>query len=82
VELSLPSKIKTARLMVGNVLDEALLEPEQVLARRWIVERTFGWLMMHRRLVRDYEMLPETSEAFVQVAMIRIMLNRLDRMAS
>jgi putative transposase len=53
-----------------------------VLPRRWVVERTFGWLMMHRRLVRDYEILPETSEAFVQVAMINIMLNRLDRMAS
>jgi putative transposase len=53
-----------------------------LLPKRWIVERTFGWLMMHRRLVRDYEMLPETSEAFIQVAMIRIMLNRLDRMAS
>jgi putative transposase len=54
----------------------------QVLPRRWVVERTFGWLMMHRRLVRDYEILPETSEAFVQVAMIRIMLGRLDRQAS
>jgi putative transposase len=53
-----------------------------VLPRRWIVERTFGWLMMQRRLVRDYEILPEMSEAFVQAAMIRIMLNRLDRLAS
>ena len=53
-----------------------------VLPKRWIVERTFGWLVMHRRLVRDYELLPETSEAFVKIAMIRIMLNRLDRIAS
>lgn len=53
-----------------------------VLPRRWVVERTFGWLMMHRRMVRDYELLPETSEAFVQVGMIRLMLNRLDRQAS
>lgn len=53
-----------------------------VRLRRWVVERIFGWLVMHRRLVRDYEILPETSEAFVHVAMIRIMLNRLDRQAS
>ena len=53
-----------------------------VLLRRWVVERIFGWLVMHRRLVRDYEILPETSEAFVHVAMICIMLNHLDRQPS
>jgi putative transposase len=52
------------------------------LPRRWTVERTFGWLVQSRRLVRDYEILPETSEAFVQVAMIRLMLTRLDRLAT
>jgi transposase len=49
----------------------------EVLPKRWIVERTFGWLMRHRRLVRDYETTPESAEAFVFVAMIRIMSNRL-----
>lgn len=52
-----------------------------VLPRRWVVEGTFGWLMMHRRLVRDYKILREMSEAFVQIAMIFILLNRSDRMA-
>ena len=53
----------------------------QVLPKRWIVERTFGWLMKQRRLVRDYEYLPETSEAFIYLAMIRLMLKRLERHA-
>jgi len=49
----------------------------QVLPKRWIVERTFAWLNRQRRLSKDYERLPETSEAFVYVAMIRLMLRRL-----
>ncbi len=49
----------------------------QVLPKRWIVERTFGWLNRNRRLSKDYERLPQTSEAFVYVAMIRLMLRRL-----
>lgn len=48
-----------------------------VLPKRWVVERTFGWLMGCRRLVRDYELLPETSETFIYLAMIRIMVRRL-----
>jgi putative transposase len=49
----------------------------QVLPKRWIVERTFAWLNRQRRLGKDYERLPDTSEAFVYVAMIRLMLRRL-----
>jgi len=45
--------------------------------KRWVVERTFGWLMGCRRLVRDYELLPETEETFIYLAMIRIMVRRL-----
>lgn len=48
-----------------------------VLPRRWVVERTFSWLMRQRRLVRDYERLPATHEAIVKWAMVAIMLNRL-----
>ena len=48
-----------------------------VLPRRWVVERTFGWLMRHRRLVRDYERTPSSAEAWIQLAMIRIQLRRL-----
>jgi putative transposase len=48
-----------------------------VLPRRWVVERTFAWLGFHRRMSKDYEYLPETSEAFVRISMIRLMLSRL-----
>jgi transposase len=41
-----------------------------VVPRRWVVERTIGWLMFHRRLARDYETLDESSEAMIQIAMI------------
>jgi len=49
----------------------------KVLPRRWLVERTFGWLMYHRRLVRDYERTTSSAEAWVYIAMIRIQLRRL-----
>ena len=49
----------------------------EVLPRRWIVERTFGWLMRHRRLVRDYERTEASAEAWIHLAMIRIQLRRL-----
>jgi putative transposase len=48
-----------------------------VLPRRWVVERTFGWLMRHRRLVRDYERTEASAEAWIHLAMIRIQLRRL-----
>jgi putative transposase len=47
--------------------------------RRWIVERTFGWLGRSRRLSREYERTPESSEAFIKVAMIHLMVRRLRR---
>ena len=49
----------------------------KVLPRRWIVERTFGWLMRQRRLVRDYETTAASAEAWIYIAMIRIQLRRL-----
>lgn len=49
----------------------------QVLPRRWVVERTFGWLVRNRRLARDYERLTINSEAMVKIAMIRLMATRL-----
>ena len=51
----------------------------KVLPHRWVVERTFGWLMHHRRLVRDYETTISSAEAFVYIAMIRVQLRRLCR---
>ena len=49
----------------------------QVLPRRWVVERTLGWLGRWRRLSKDYEYLPETSACVVYASMIRVMLRRL-----
>jgi putative transposase len=49
------------------------------LPRRWVVERTFSWLEQNRRMSKDYEKLTATSEAFVYVAMTRLMVRRLAR---
>jgi putative transposase len=53
--------------------------PRPFLPRRWVVERTFSWLGQNRRLSKDYERLPETGEAFIYVAMSRLMARRLAR---
>ena len=67
----------------GVALDpKKLLPPEgprAFLPKRWVVERTFSWLGQNRRMSKDYERLCETSEAFVYVAMNRLMLRRLAR---
>ncbi|MDR1888436.1 MAG: transposase, partial [Zoogloeaceae bacterium] len=47
------------------------------LPKRWIVERTFAWLALSRRLNRDYEINPKHSEAMIQLAMIHLLLKRL-----
>ncbi len=52
----------------------------QVLPHRWVVERIFGWLGRYRRLSKDYEGLPESSESIIFAAMIHLMVKRLGRM--
>lgn len=54
----------------------------KVIPRRWVVERTFGWLMHHHRLGRDYETHPHRSEAMIRLAMIDLMSRRLTREAT
>ncbi|ALJ68207.1 hypothetical protein AOY38_10405 [Synechocystis sp. PCC 6803] len=49
----------------------------EVLPRRWVVERTFAWFGRYRRLSKDYEYLPTTSETMLYVAMLHLMLRRL-----
>jgi len=51
----------------------------QVLPKRWVIERTNAWISRNRRLARDYECLPATSEAFIYIAMTRLGLRRLAR---
>jgi putative transposase len=65
----------------GGWLIEIVKRPAQkqfvVLPRRWVVERSFAWLGRYRRLSKDYEGLCETSEALIQLGMIRLALRRL-----
>jgi putative transposase len=49
----------------------------KVLPRRWVVERTFGWLSKYRRLSKDYETNFASSEAMIYIAMTRLMLKRI-----
>ncbi|WP_233425620.1 IS5 family transposase [Jiangella alkaliphila] len=65
-----------------RILVDIVRKPEgrhtfEVLPRRWVVERTLSWLMRTRRLARDYERLPEHSEAMIKWAMIGLMTRRL-----
>jgi putative transposase len=53
----------------------------EVLAKRWIVERTVSWLIRNRRLSKDYERMVQTSETLIDVATIRLILRRLARKA-
>lgn len=73
--------LKTIIDIFGLIL-EVVLRPQGsqgfvLLPRRWVVERTYGWLHWCRRLNLDYERLPESSEALIHIAMIRVMLRRL-----
>jgi putative transposase len=52
----------------------------EVIPKRWIVERTLGWFNRYRRLSKDYELLPATSEAVIYVVMIPLMIRRLARL--
>jgi len=65
----------------GVTIDwEKLLPPKNprgFLPRRWAVERTFSWLGQNCRLSKDYERLCKASEAFIHVAMRRLMVRRL-----
>ena len=68
---------------------DTVIDPEQVrpsgfhvLKWRWIVERTFAWLSTWRRLAKDYELLPSSEEAWICLAMIRLMLRRVAQNSS
>lgn len=66
-----------ARLEVEVVKRSDTAKGFKLLSRRWVVERTFGWLMQCRRLARDYERTVASATGWIHMAMIRIMLRRL-----
>lgn len=65
--------------LLQPVLRPVQLRGFKVLPKRWIVERTFAWITRHRRHSRDYERKPENSETLIQLAMVGLMLRRLER---
>ena len=67
----------TYRWILETILRSDREKGFKILPRRWVVERTFGWFNWCRRLNKDYEVLPATSETMIRVAMIRLMLRRL-----
>ncbi len=67
----------TFGFILETVLRSQKAKGFEILPKRWVVERTFGWFNYWRRLSKDYEVLPETSEAFIYIGMIRLMLRRL-----
>lgn len=67
----------TFGFILETVLRSDQVKGFEVLPKRWVVERTFGWFNYWRRLSKDYEVLPETSESFIYIGMIRLMLRRL-----
>lgn len=69
--------IDALRWVIWVVLRPEATKGFVLLKKRWKVERIFGWWNRYRRLSKDYEVLTETSEAFLYLAMIRIMLRRL-----
>jgi putative transposase len=84
-----PTSEKVARIWAAELAKEGeeidwqkLMPPRgfRVLPRRWVVERTFSWLGQNRRMSKDYERLCVSAEAFVYVAMIRLMVRRLARL--
>ena len=68
---------KSRSIDLQVVLREYKQKVFKVQARRWVVERTFGWLGRYRRLSKDYERLTQTSETMIYLAMTRLMLTRL-----
>lgn len=75
--------IDNVKRAFGWVVDIVLRSDDQktfvALPKRWVVERTFAWFESYRRLSKDYEYHTDTSETMIQLAMIKLMLNRIEK---
>lgn len=75
--------IENTRKIYGWIVEVVLRSDNttkfEVLPKRWIVERTFAWFESYRRLSKDFEYQAETSQAMIQLAMIKLMLNRIKK---
>ena len=73
--------IEKTKITFGWILEIVLRSDHSskftVIPKRWVVERTFAWFESYRRLSKDFEYLTDTSEVMIQIAMIRLMLNRI-----
>lgn len=73
--------IENTKNSLGWILEVILRKDDspkfQVIPQRWVVERTFAWFESYRRLSKDFEYHTETSQAMIQLAMIKLMLNRI-----
>jgi len=68
---------KTYGWIVEIVMRKDSSKKFEVLPQRWIVERTFAWFESYRRLSKDFEFQTETSQTMIQLAMIKLMLNKI-----
>jgi putative transposase len=68
-------KLRGCRLVI--IARDPAAQGFPILPKRWVVERTLAWLGRNRRLSKDYEHLPAVSEAFVKLAMVRLLTARL-----
>ena len=70
-------KVNKLRLEIVKRTDD--MAGFELLPHRWVVERTFAWLGRNRRLSKDYEVLPETGEAMIRLAMIHLMVRLITK---
>lgn len=70
-----PAEVKDVTAYLQSIGYE-VVEGFKVLARRWVVERTFAWIGRYRRMSKDYEFLTQTQETMMLLAMTRTMLRR------
>lgn len=70
-----PAEVKDVTAYLQSIGYE-VVEGFKVLARRWVVERTFAWIGRYRRMSKDYEFLTQTQETMMRLAMTRTMLRR------